>query len=99
MGTEIGSGHRLIDVLQETIHCILYCQHLLDFPWWIIDGTKLARVTIYARASKDVEVESIRKWINDFLSKHGEIPSHDILGIIIFVINGFGEEQFYLLFD
>ena len=45
------------------------------------DGIKLAMLIIYARASKDDEVESIRKSINYFLSKHGEIQSNDILGI------------------
>ena len=38
-------------------------------------------VIMYGRASKDDEVESIRKSINYFLSKHGEIQSNDILGI------------------
>ena len=45
------------------------------------DCIKLAMLIIYARASKDDEVESIRKSINYFLSKHGEIQSNDILGI------------------
>ena len=45
------------------------------------DGIKLAMLIIYARASKDDEVESIRKSIHNFLSKHGEIQSNDILGI------------------
>ena len=45
------------------------------------DGIKLAMVIRYARASKDDEVESIRKSINYFLSKHGEIQSNGILGI------------------
>ena len=36
------------------------------------DCIKLAMLIIYARASKDDEVESIRKSINYFLSKHGE---------------------------
>ena len=31
---------------------------------------------IYARASKDDEIESIRKSINYFLSKQGEIQQH-----------------------
>ena len=35
------------------------------------DGIKLAMLIIYARASKDDEVESIRKSINFFLSKQG----------------------------
>ena len=38
-------------------------------------------VIMYARASKDDEIESIRKSINYFLSKHGETQSNDILGI------------------
>jgi len=38
-------------------------------------------VIIHARVLKDVEVESIRKSINYFLSKHGETQSNDILGI------------------
>ena len=45
------------------------------------DCIKLAMLIIYARASKDDEVESIRKSIHCFLSKHGEIQSNDILGI------------------
>ena len=45
------------------------------------DGIKLAMLIIYARASKDDEVESIRKSINYFLSKHGEIQNNDILRI------------------
>jgi len=45
------------------------------------DCIKLAMLIIYARASKDDEVESIRKSIHYFLSKHGEIQSNDILGI------------------
>ena len=44
-------------------------------------GIKLAIVIMYARTSKDDEVESIRKSINYFLSKHGETQSNDILGI------------------
>ena len=44
---------------------------------------------IYARASKDDEVESIRKSINYFLSKQGEIQSNSILGIRIII----GEES------
>ena len=31
METEIGSGHRLIHILQVTIHCILYCRLLINF--------------------------------------------------------------------
>ena len=50
---------------------------------------------IYARASKDDEVESIRKSINYFLSKHGEIQSNDILGIRKI----FGEESILPCFD
>ena len=38
-------------------------------------------VIMYASASKDDEIESIRKSINYFLSKQGEIQSNDILGI------------------
>ena len=53
------------------------------------DGIKLAMVIMYARASKDDEVESIRKSINYFLSKQGEIQSNDILGIRIII----GEES------
>ena len=49
------------------------------------DGIKLAMVIMYARASKDDEVESIRKSINFFLSKQGEIQSNDILGIRIII--------------
>ena len=45
------------------------------------DGIKLAMLIIYARASKDDEVEGIRKSINYFLSKHGEIQNNDILRI------------------
>ena len=45
------------------------------------DGIKLAMLIIYARASKDDEVESIRKSIHYFLSKHGEIQSNDIVRI------------------
>ena len=45
------------------------------------DCIKLAMLIIYAKASKDDEVESIRKSIHYFLSKHGEIQSNDILGI------------------
>ena len=45
------------------------------------DGIKLAMVIIYARTSKYDEVESIRKSINYFLSKHGETQRNDILGI------------------
>ena len=43
-------------------------------------NAKIAMVIVYARASKDDEVKSIRKSINDFLSKHGETQSNDILG-------------------
>ena len=53
------------------------------------DGIKLAMVIMYARASKDDEVESIRKSINYFLSKQGEIQSNSILGIRIII----GEES------
>ena len=49
------------------------------------DGIKLAMVIMYARASKDDEIESIRKSINYFLSKQGEIQSNDILGIRIII--------------
>ena len=52
------------------------------------DGIK-AMVIMYARASKDDEIESIRKSINYFLSKQGEIQSNDILGIRIII----GEES------
>ena len=52
------------------------------------DGIKLVMVIMYARASKDDEIESIRKSIN-FLSKQGEIQSNDILGIRIII----GEES------
>ena len=45
------------------------------------DGIKLAMVIMYARDSKDDEIESIRKSINYFLSKQGEIQSNSILGI------------------
>ena len=31
MKTDIGSEHRLIHVLQETIHCILYSRFLINF--------------------------------------------------------------------
>ena len=31
MENEIGSGHRLIQVLQETIHFIFYCRLLMNF--------------------------------------------------------------------
>ena len=31
MKTDIGSEHRLIHVLQETIHCILYSLFLINF--------------------------------------------------------------------
>ena len=44
-------------------------------------------VILYVRASKDDEVDSIRKSINDFLSKHGETLSNDILGITIISVN------------
>ena len=50
---------------------------------------------IYARASKDDEVESIRKSINYFLSKHGEIQSNDILDIRKI----FGEESILPCFE
>ena len=53
------------------------------------NGIKLVMVIIYARASKDDEIESIRKSINYFLSKQGEIQSNDILGIRIII----GEES------
>ena len=53
------------------------------------DGIKLAMVTIHARVLKDDEVESIRKSINYFLSKQGEIQSNSILGIRIII----GEES------
>ena len=53
------------------------------------DGIKLAIVIMYARASKNDEIESIRKSINYFLSKQGEIQSNDILGIRIII----GEES------
>ena len=53
------------------------------------DGIKLAMIIMYARASKDDEIESIRKSINYFLSKQGEIQSNDILGIRIII----GEES------
>ena len=59
-----------------------------------IDCIKLAMLIIYARASKDDEVESIRKSINYFLSKQGEIQSNDILGIRIII----GEESIFSLF-
>ena len=42
-------------------------------------------VIMYARASKDDEIESIRKSINYFLSKQGEIQSNSILGIRIII--------------
>ena len=113
MGTEIGSGHRLIDVLQETlqqitqklnsndpnehIHCILYCTTSnrffpdeLDVILKLrekYDGKKLPIVIVYTRATKDDEVESIRKSINDFLSKHGESLSNDIFGITFIPVN------------
>ena len=45
------------------------------------DGIKLAMIIMYIRASKYDEVESIRKSINYFLSKHGETQSNNILGI------------------
>ena len=45
------------------------------------EDIKLAMVIMYIRASKDDKVESIRKSINYFLSKHGETQSYDILGI------------------
>jgi CheY-like chemotaxis protein len=126
MGTEIGSGHRLIDVLQETlqhitqklnsndpnehIHCILYCttsnRFFPDELEVILklrekyDGKKLPIVIVYTRATKDDEVESIRKSINDFLSKHGETLSNDIFGITFIPVNAreerrkiFGEES------
>ena len=38
-------------------------------------------IIMYARASKDDEIESIRKSINYFLRKHGESQSNDILRI------------------
>ena len=44
-------------------------------------------VILYVRASKDDEVDSIRKSINDFLSRHGETLSNDILGITIISVN------------
>ena len=53
------------------------------------NGIKLVMVIMYARASKDDEIESIRKSINYFLSKQGEIQSNDILGIRIII----GEES------
>ena len=126
MGTEIGSGHRLIDVLQETlehitqklnsndpnehIHCIMYCttsnRFFPDELEVILklrekyDGKKLPIVIVYTRATKDDEVESIRKSINDFLSKHGETLSNDIFGITFIPVNAreekrkiFGEES------
>ena len=100
MGTEIGSGHRLIDDLQETlqhitqklnskdqnghIHCILYCNTSNRFfpdELKVIlklrekyDGKKLPKVIVYKRATKYDELESFRKSINDFLSKHLFIP-------------------------
>ena len=126
MGTEIGSGHRLIDVLKETlehitqklnsndpnehIHCIMYCttsnRFFPDELEVILklrekyDGKKLPIVIVYTRATKDEEVESIRKSINDFLSKHGETLSNDIFGITFIPVNAreekrkiFGEES------
>ena len=45
------------------------------------EDIKLAMVIMYIRASKDDKVESIRKSINYFLSKHGETQSYDILRI------------------
>ena len=58
------------------------------------DGIKLAMVIMYARASKDDEIESIRKSINYFLSKQGEIQSNGILGIRIII----GEKSNFALF-
>jgi hypothetical protein len=43
------------------------------------DGIKLAM--LICKSLKDDEVESIRKSINYFLSKHGEIQSNDIVRI------------------
>ena len=113
MGTEIGTGHRLIDVLQETleqitqklnsndpnehIHCILYCttsnrffEDELDVILKLrekYDGKKLPIVIVFTRATNDEEVDTKKKAINDFLSKHGEKLSNDDFGITFVPIN------------
>ena len=81
----------------EHIHCILYCTTSnrffpdeLDVILKLrekYDGKKLPIVIVYTRATKDDEVESIRKSINDFLSKHGESLSNDIFGITFIPVN------------
>ena len=48
---------------------------------------------MHARASKEDEVESIRKLISDFLSKYGETRINDILGITIISINTSEEKK------
>ena len=113
MGTEIGTGHRLIDVLQETleqitkklnsndpnehIHCILYCttsnrffEDELDVILKLrekYDGKKLPIVIVFTRATNDEEVDTKKKAINDFLSKHGEKLSNDDFGITFVPVN------------
>ena len=59
------------------------------------NGIKLAMVIMYASASKDDEIESIRKSINYFLSKQGEIQSNSNLGIRKI----FGEESILTCFE
>ena len=73
---EIGFDHRLIHVLQETIHFIFHFLLSTSYKFFLDellailklreknDGIKLAMVIMYARASKNDEIESIRKSIN-----------------------------------
>ena len=113
VGTEIGDGHKLIDVLQETlqeitnkldnrdpnehIHCILYCtsgNRIVQDELKVIltlreryDGKKLPIVIVYTRATNDIEVESMKNAINEYLEKHNEKISDDIFGISFIKIN------------
>ena len=63
--------------------------------WEQNDGIKLAMIVMHARASKDDEVESIRKSINYSLRKHDEIQRKDMLDIRKI----FGEESILSCFE
>ena len=97
MGTEIGTGHKLIDVLKETlneitnkldsndpndhIHCILYCTEVILQLRKKYDGKKLPIVIVYTRATKEEDIDSVKNAINEYLNEHGESLSDDIFGI------------------
>ena len=118
-GTEIGDGHKLEDVKDNTlkyideklnsndpnehIHCILYCttnnRFFIDELKVILklrekyDGKRLPIVIVYTRGIKEVEVQSIRNTINEFLNENNESLSDDIFGITFIKINAREEKE------